>query len=535
MPPPIYQFHSTTHQFETEQNPNQVGKLQNSSDTPRLVRFGNGFTKFTDQLHSQNFPNIQLKDREGMGTIGSNPAPERALSKLPSLCPSQNSRKITIPERGHKTSSTKMPQGQQSSLALKSTVTEKPATNSLKLGITAIASGEIAQLEDQNTRAKIFESDEAMERLPVEITNEVVSPLTNGQVDIEKILSTSSLPEKRKASIRDNCQWLLDHGVQSNFVANVAKFRVYVAEAERERLTIEDVLGEDVPSEPDTNKLPLGIQGFDPYDLKDALINYQHEELEKLCENCEIQCVPSPPPGIDPKITEEIQRSWTKGEISMCKSLRDVVNERILPSGRNSASTPNSEIESISKSQTLQKLSGNKEEELLNNLTFLYAVQQEIFASANFLGKIDGSPPAVMATRKVTAQKLPAMVGEQNYKGDELLSGLIYPASKAYGAESWSILVSVDDGEIMEGGDTIGGNAMIVTKIPTYEIGMSCVGMRTIYERGQREIVRYPFSDLPVKAHDNVGHGFEGQNGMLENEAYRNYQYFALAELLEKP
>ncbi len=83
-----------------------------------------------------------------------------------------------------------------------------------------------------------------------------------------------------------------------------------------------------------------------------------------------------------------------------------------------------------------------------------------------------------------------------NGRNEDFWHSAKFSSSQAHGAESWSFLVPCDDKPIMEGDYRIGGTAMVCADIPIYEIGMSCIGMKDILDRGQIELIRFPFSDL---------------------------------------
>ncbi|MDR0693037.1 MAG: hypothetical protein LBF49_00475 [Puniceicoccales bacterium] len=286
------------------------------------------------------------------------------------------------------------------------------------------------------------------------------------------------------------------------------------------------------------------------FDQYNGLVRLINGECTSICKA--VLSSQSLPKGMQSETIENIQTDWSKGEQSLFTAVRDTVSQHMVTGCKDSGLDSAGKLQLARQSnifpkygiaivldQNLQDIpeEGYSElkEKLLANLTFLYAQQQEIFDSNDFLGKIPGTsdkPPTVIAVRKVNGSDLQEMIdGQSPY---DYTVPYIFPANKAHGAESWSLIIPVDDRETMEGGYTIGGSAMLAAEIPMYEIGMSCIGMQKIQDRNQWELVRYPFSDLSVSVYSDVGQGVDREGGITSNQAYMAYQNLVLAKLQRK-
>jgi hypothetical protein len=427
-------------------------------------------------------------------------------------------------------------------------------------GIEASSGGNSPDVDDDNDSILSedlgIDGDQAgeieEEEVPASIPKLPLSPgdIESVMTEVDNILnepSVSNISAEKKKSIRANCQWLADHNAQPEFIKNVALYRASIAAGNMGvEEDIKSTADMAVESTADMTDLSQRYHNYSEEDAAEKLCSDQYSELKRRINSQPI-AVPNLS-NISPALTipapEElqlVQEHWVRGNMALVTAVRDTVNQSVLQSPVKNSNSPISETVSLAKdtgvfntygidTSTREKnneLYGELTSKVAKDLTFFYAQQQEIFDNNNFLGKIPGSPPTVMAVRKVTPEALLEMISVNGNTST-------FEAKKAHGAESWSLIIPVDDDFATD--VKVGGSAMITADIPVYEIGMSCVGMKIIQEKDQMELVRYPFSDLSVNVYNKVGKGIHhmGQKrGVTTNAEYRGYQDSVLDKLKE--
>ncbi|MDR1433306.1 MAG: hypothetical protein LBI61_03145 [Puniceicoccales bacterium] len=136
-------------------------------------------------------------------------------------------------------------------------------------------------------------------------------------------------------------------------------------------------------------------------------------------------------------------------------------------------------------------------------LAVSYSLTQMVYRHMETPSYVEGSPPTVLAVRKVKKCALDKMVGKAPAQIDNNTRNkkweCYYNAENANPAESWGQLGIA----LYHAGANCatGTNAAIYGEIPVYELLLSCYGSLLGHASGSlKEIVRIPFSDVKVIA-----------------------------------